>query len=42
MKKPFENFITYFERKRWGMVLNNRKHLTDFEIDQLIPTLKTG
>jgi hypothetical protein len=40
MTNPIENFITYFERKRWGQVLNARKHLTDFEIDQLIPDLK--
>lgn len=41
MINPIEKFITYFERKRWGLVLNARKHLTDFEIDQLIPDLKS-
>ena len=40
MKNPLERLDTYFERKRYGVILNNRKHLTDFEADQLIPDLK--
>ena len=40
MKNPFERLGMYFERKRYGVILNNRRHLTDFEADQLIPDLK--
>ena len=30
-----------FDKKTWDLILHDRKHLTDFEKDQLIPELKS-
>ncbi|MBU1121572.1 MAG: hypothetical protein KKF54_02585 [Candidatus Omnitrophica bacterium] len=40
MKKLIAKINEYFERKRYDVILHDRKHLTDYEKEQFIPDLK--